>query len=482
MWVIDLILLIVIAVLLFLLFCKKEPPQEEKPKEEVVETKIEMMDKFTQTEDLKENEKVEKNSQNITNEVLQEIDNISLSDIKDSDSLDLEEEFKKNQVNESSPEVTNLPSDKSTDIFASIPFTEEQGEKFIEKINKDLNETKEISELGDEESAIFDDELIEHFKVENEFHNLLEQTENQEPDGTEEVTTEREVNLTKTQISIIEKQMKDEKTISVDITGKHSKSDSALDYFTKQKNWNKRIKEISKRINDLSSGNIKTVNNAFLDRLIEIRGKNRPIAVFVKPISSNLSHGGAFIYDTRKIKDKSLYLFIGNKCPMFLQRNAKALLELMDSLERAKHVFYINKDYECKEFRRMIHTIGGHIDQIQSPKSAGDEFLFEHCFYKTNLHIVIFSEGKPQALAFKSNQASIADLPQKGACVIDTSDLALYLYIPNPHSKDDDEKEDVLASVQWIASQREYKGREVTIFQSSSIPPNIAVIFGITKI
>lgn len=273
------------------------------------------------------------------------------------------------------------------------------------------------------------------------------------------------------------KKLQDAKHIHI---GDYQKVNNAKDFIIQERKWAARVNHLSKNIHDASEGTIKTVNYSDLDRLINVRGKKRPIAVFVRPRSSNLSHGGAFIYDTRNLEDNALYLFAGTKCPDSLIKQAEILLRLMNDVKPANQIYRLIRDYNSDDFKHMIHQIGGHIDQIQSVKNAGDELFFENQFYKTLLNIKIFNEGKNFNVEFKNNRASLSDFPTHGAGVIDTSDLALYLYIPNRDSEDVKEREDVLQAALWMANHTEYRGREVLIFNAKDVPPNIAIIFGIS--
>lgn len=289
-------------------------------------------------------------------------------------------------------------------------------------------------------------------------------------------TEEDEAELTEEQIDAISK-LQHQKRIVVQVNDVlDSSRTDARDFYLQEKKWNQRVSSISKQITEESEGNIRAVNNLFLDRLINVRGKDKPIAVFVVPKSSSLSHGGCYIYDTRRVKDNTLYLFAGTECPDSLIHHGEDLIALMNANQPAKEIVHVIRDYKTAEFKRMIHEIGGHIDQLQSVTNAGDEFFFQHHFYKILLNVKSFSNGEESYIKFR-RQATFEELPSKGACVIDTSDLALYLYIPNPRSQDLDELDDISTACKWMGKKKEYKGREVTIFSSENVPPNIAIIF-----
>lgn len=77
-------------------------------------------------------------------------------------------------------------------------------------------------------------------------------------------------------------------------------------YEAEKQAWNTAVNTISTRITDLSFGKIRTINYMYLDQLISVHGRTRPIAVYVPAKSSELSHSGAFIYDTHKCEDNRL--------------------------------------------------------------------------------------------------------------------------------------------------------------------------------
>ena len=242
--------------------------------------------------------------------------------------------------------------------------------------------------------------------------------------------------------------------------------------------WTNAVSVASKKIADLSFGKIRAVNNLDLDQLINVHGKHRPIAVYVKPRSSNLSHSGAFIYDTHKVpKDNSLYLFVGRDCPPALEGLGEKLLEAFKLEYPDANLIRIIRTTEGPDFQRMIKVIGGHIDQIQPSAKAGDELFFENNFFAVKLHLIIYSHGDMSTPELKT--ISLDDLPEEGAAVIDTSDTALYLYIPHSNPINDVEKADQEKCIKWLSEERDYSGRDVTIFNKTCIPPNLKVLFNI---
>ena len=242
--------------------------------------------------------------------------------------------------------------------------------------------------------------------------------------------------------------------------------------------WTNVVTVASKKIADLSFGKIRAVNNLDLDQLINVHGKHRPIAVYVKPRSSNLSHSGAFIYDTHKVpKDKSLYLFVGRDCPPALETLGEKLLEAFHLEYPDAQLIRIIRTTEGADFQRMIKVIGGHIDQIQPSEKAGDELFFENNFFAVKLHLIIYSHGEVSTPDLKT--ISLDDLPEEGAAVIDTSDTALYLYIPHSNPINDVEKSDQEKCIKWMSEEKDYNGRDVTIFNKECVPPNLKVLFNI---
>ena len=232
--------------------------------------------------------------------------------------------------------------------------------------------------------------------------------------------------------------------------------------------WNKTIKTITKNIEEKSYGKIRVINNIELDRLINVRGKNRPIAVFVKPRSSSLSMSGSFIYDTRKLNDQSLYYFVGPDCPESLINLGEELLELMNKDLPAKNIYKIIKSLEGNEFNKLIYEIGGHRDQIQSKENSGDELFFENTYFKTLLHFNIFNNG--EIIHKQIKNPTLEDLPKDKVVIIDPSDIALYLWIPNEQIVKDE-------VIKWISEQKEFEGRDLVLFNENNIPPNLKILF-----
>ena len=222
---------------------------------------------------------------------------------------------------------------------------------------------------------------------------------------------------------------------------------------------------------------MRAINQLDLDTLINVHGKNRPIAVYVRTCADQLSYSGAFIYDTHKLKDNGLYLFVGAKCSEPLEQQGEKLLELYSKQYPDAQVFRVIRTTESVEFKRMIKVIGGHIDQIQPASKAVDELFFENNFFKIKLHLVIYTNGEVKTPELK--QISMKDLPEEGAAIIDTSDKALYLYIPHADPINPQEKEDQDKCIKWMSEQREYNGRDITIFNSECIPPNLKVLFNV---
>lgn len=240
--------------------------------------------------------------------------------------------------------------------------------------------------------------------------------------------------------------------------------------------WNNQISTVSHQISDLSFGKIRTINHMDLDQLISVHGKSRPIAVYVPCRSSELSHSGAFIYDTHKCPDNSLYLYVGEDCPQPLEALGEKLLATYSNEYPKAEVFHVKRTNKGYEFNKMIKTIGGHIDQIQASVKAGDELFFENNFFKVKLHVVVFSGGNTEAIPVSKSISIDACLPEKGAAIIDCSDTALYLYMSSVMPTDPVEKEDQNRAIKYMTDSPEYSNRDVTIFNKGCIPPNLKLI------
>jgi len=238
--------------------------------------------------------------------------------------------------------------------------------------------------------------------------------------------------------------------------------------------WDNKITTIAEEVTRQSSGKVKVINHMNLDRLINVKGKNRPIAVFVPTKSSSLSMSGVFVYDTRKLPDNTLYLFAGPDCPDSLIELADKLLLMMHSNKPAENIIRIIKTTEGDDFNRMIHAIGGHKSQIMPTEKSSDDLFFENVFFKSLLHITSFSNGESKEI--KAKNIKYSDLPDKGAAIIDTSDIALYLWVPQPFSNDENEMHDVELATRFISENSAFNGREVFMFNPHTVPPNISII------
>ena len=243
--------------------------------------------------------------------------------------------------------------------------------------------------------------------------------------------------------------------------------------------WNHSVRKIATKVSELSCGNLRAINFCYIDRLIDVRGSKRPIAYFVPPKSSNLSHGGVFIYDTTRMADNRLYLFCGPESPENLRQLGENLLQLMIKETPKATIERIIGVEEGPTFEHMIHEIGGHVDMMQSTKNAGDQLFFEIQFFKTLLHIFLFRNN--EMIDKVVENPTLDYLPDDGSAVIDTSDNALYLYIADVNSEDEQQQAAQYQAIQWMNKQPEFRHREILIFDKSTVPPNLAIIFGQTE-
>ncbi|KAK8885964.1 hypothetical protein M9Y10_041423 [Tritrichomonas musculus] len=238
--------------------------------------------------------------------------------------------------------------------------------------------------------------------------------------------------------------------------------------------WNHNVRQITKTINNISKGNLKAINFCYVDRLINVRGKSRPIAFFLRPVSSELAPSGVFIYDTtRVLKDNALYLFVGPEADEFQEKLGEKLLDLMIESTKCPNIIRINRDMNSPDFQRMIHQMGGNKIMMQTPKNYGDQLFFEIQFFKTLLHIEVF-EGE---MMTGQDNLDFDELPPNCAVVIDTSDNALYLYVDHVDPQTEDEKKTQLNAIEWMSEQPEFAKRELLVFDKSKIPPNLKLLF-----
>lgn len=235
--------------------------------------------------------------------------------------------------------------------------------------------------------------------------------------------------------------------------------------------WNHNVREITKAIKELTD--LRAINFCYVDRLINVTGKNRLIACYLRPLSSELSENGVFIYDTTRLsKNRALYLFVGPKASAFLEKSGEKLLNMMVEDTKCETVFRIIRT-KGPEWQRMIHQMGGSEIMVRTEKGFGDPFFFENQFFKTLLHIFIFTPNNME----QRNDLNFDELPPNCAAVIDTSDLALYLYVDHVEPTSEEEKQTQLDAIHWMGKQPQYKNRELLVFDKSKIPTNLKILF-----
>ena len=237
-------------------------------------------------------------------------------------------------------------------------------------------------------------------------------------------------------------------------------------------NYNHKIRQLTQTINNLTNGYLKPINFCYVDRLINIRGKKRPIAVFLKPVSSELSPSGVFIYDTTRMqKNKCLYFFIGPESQQSLVQFGEKILSDLSKESKCTNIVRIT-DMKSPEFQKMIHQMGGNQIMILKPKNYGEELVFENSFFTEKLHVRLF-EGDQKTTCSTIDFDSV---PKNGALVIDPSDFALYLYVDNIDMKSESEKKSLITAIEWMKNQPRFDKRELFVFDRSRIPSTVQLL------
>ncbi|EAY10132.1 hypothetical protein TVAG_088470 [Trichomonas vaginalis G3] len=401
-------------------------------------------------ENKEEEEKKEENKEENANE--EEDDGIVVT--RDID-LPVEEEAAEKKDGEGT-EGAN-PEDKQ----AAAANSEE-----VEKLKHELDEAKSANEKLQEQI----DELNRKMAMMNQYLSEEQKNRIEAEEKAEAECLERERLAAS----------KDREISELEQRAEAEKKALAEKYEAEKAAWTSQVKETSQTITDLSFGKIRTINHLDLDQLISVHGKSRPIAVYVPCKSSELTHSGAFIYDTHKLPDNSLYLFVGKDCPPALEAQGEKLLQAYSDEYQTVSIVHVKRTLEGPEFNKMIKTIGGHIDQIQSTEKAGDELFFENNFFKVKFHVVCFVEGKTLTPAV-SKSITVDVLPEKGAAIIDCSDKSLYLYMSSVMPTDPVEKGDQENAIKFMTSQPEYSNRDVTIFNHNCIPANLKILLGLVN-
>ncbi|KAK8880918.1 hypothetical protein M9Y10_003619 [Tritrichomonas musculus] len=236
--------------------------------------------------------------------------------------------------------------------------------------------------------------------------------------------------------------------------------------------YNHKVRQLTQTINTISNGYLKPINFCYVDRLINIRGRKRPIAVFLKPVSSELSPSGVFIYDTTRMpKDKALYFFVGPESQKSLEQFGEKILDDLSKETKCQNIIRIT-DMKSPNFQKMVHQMGGNQIMILKPKNYGDELVFERSFFTEKLHMRLFEKDQ-------KTTCSVIDfdsVPKNGVLVIDPSDFALYLYVDNIELKNDDEKKSLISAIEWMKNQPRFDKRELFVFDRSRIPSTVQLL------
>ena len=140
---------------------------------------------------------------------------------------------------------------------------------------------------------------------------------------------------------------------------------------------------------------------------------------------------------------------------------------------KCDNVIRIIRDMNCPQFAQMIHQMGGSAKMVQTSNNFGDPFFFQNQFFKTLLHIFIFTPNNME----ETRELDFDKLPPNCAVVIDTSDLALYLYVDHVEPTNEEEKQTQTDAITWMGKQPELTNRELLIFDKSKIPSNLKILF-----
>jgi hypothetical protein len=110
-----------------------------------------------------------------------------------------------------------------------------------------------------------------------------------------------------------------------------SHSHSASEQEQTENKSNTKLRAIETEVAKLSNGRLKVTNFFSRDALFQVRGFTRPIPLKVRSASSSLCLSGVYLYDTTKLPDNRLYLFLGPESPAGLRIHGDKVFELMIS-------------------------------------------------------------------------------------------------------------------------------------------------------
>lgn len=249
-------------------------------------------------------------------------------------------------------------------------------------------------------------------------------------------------------------------------------SPNASQIEKKDYDYKVKIRNIAQMIQDATNGYLKPINSVYVDRLLNIRGKKKPLAIFMKPVSSNISANGIFIYGTTRIKNnEALYLFIGPNYKGELVKTAEKILMQLSEESKCKNIFRIN-DTNSPVFQKMIHQMGGSQKTILNDAVYEDENKFEKKFFVEKLGIHRFGGSKMINLV----SLNLNDIKENNALVIDPNDYVFYLFLDNIEPKNDKEKKSLIDAIEWMKSQPSFDKRELFIFGKEHAPYTVKLM------
>lgn len=233
------------------------------------------------------------------------------------------------------------------------------------------------------------------------------------------------------------------------------------------------LRNITKQIKSKSNGSLNPINFCYVDRLISVRGFTRPIAISLQPSTTKLSSYGVYIYDTTRLQDdKALYLFVGPDAQAKTEKFGQDLLSMMANETKCTNIIKIIRNTNSPDFQNMIQKMGGSQKTLDKSKNYGDELNFQLNFFSTQFH----NQNILGDTIAPNTKLNFNNLPPKCVDIIDTGDFTLYFYVDNANPSSDAERTTQLNAINYICKKREFKNREVIVFDKSCIPSTVKIL------
>lgn len=235
---------------------------------------------------------------------------------------------------------------------------------------------------------------------------------------------------------------------------------------------NHNLRNITKQIITKSNGKVHPINFCYVDRLINVRGYKKPIAITLNPKTAKLSTYGVYIYDTTRLQqDKALYLFVGPDAQEKTEKFGQNLLSLLVNETKCQNVIKIIRNINSQDFQNMMNRLGNQ-NSLSKSKKYENELVFQLNFFSSQFHnqIIVGDTISPRT------SVDFNILPQRCVDIIDNGDFSLYFYVDNANPSSEEERQTQINAINYICSKPEFRNREVIVFDKTTIPATVQIL------